>query len=127
MPKKRRVFIPPKRTPPGPPTGEVITRPAALSINTSALEGRPGLSVGDRVRILGTGLYAGEIAIIERVVGGVVPAASVRTEAGRSRTVRTIDLAPVGPAKDAPVSDAPAPAAPEPAAPAPDAPAPDAR
>ena len=127
MPKKRRVFIPPKRTPPGPPTGEVITRPAALSINTSALEGRPGLSVGDRVRILGTGLYAGEIAIIERVVGGVVPAASVRTEAGRSRTVRTIDLEPVGPAKDAPVSDAPAPAAPEPAAPAPDAPAPDAR
>ena len=115
MPKKRRVFIPPKRTPPGPPTGEVITRPAALSINTSALEGRPGLSVGDRVRILGTGLYAGEIAIIERVVGGVVPAASVRTEAGRSRTVRTIDLEPVGPAKDAPVSDAPAPDAPAPA------------
>ncbi|OGO54971.1 MAG: hypothetical protein A2V85_09730 [Chloroflexi bacterium RBG_16_72_14] len=97
MPKKRRVFIPPKRTPPGPPTGEVVTRPAALSINTSALEGRPGLAVGDRVRILGSGLYAGEIAVIERIAGGVVPAASVRTEAGRSRTVRTIDLEPVGP------------------------------
>lgn len=97
MPKKRRVFIPPKRTPPGPPTGEVITRPAALSINMAALEGRPGLAVGDRVRILGTGLYAGEIAVIERIAGGVVPAAAVRTEAGRSRTVRTIDLEPVGP------------------------------
>jgi hypothetical protein len=95
--KKRRVFIPPKRAQPGPAGPEAVTRPAALTINTTALEGRPGLSVGDRVRILGTGLYAGEVAVIERIAGGVVPAASVRTEAGRSRTVRTIDLEPVGP------------------------------
>ena len=66
-----------------------------MSINTSALDGRQGLSVGDRVRILGTGLYAGEVAVIEKMAGGVVPAAVVRTEAGRSRTVRTVDLEPV--------------------------------
>jgi hypothetical protein len=70
-------------------------RPGATSINTSALEGRSGLAVGDRVRILGTGLYAGEIAVIERMAGGAIPAAAVRTEAGRSRTVRTVDLEPV--------------------------------
>jgi len=54
-----------------------------------------GLAVGDKVRILGTGLYAGEIAVIEKLGGTVVPAATVRTEAGRSRQVRTIDLEPV--------------------------------
>ena len=69
--------------------------PGATSINTAALEGRSGLAVGDRVRILGTGLYAGEIAVIERMAGGAIPAAAVRTEAGRSRTVRTVDLEPV--------------------------------
>jgi hypothetical protein len=95
--KKRRVFIPPKRTPPKPqPGGETPGRPAALSINLAALGGRSGLAVGDRVRILGSGLYAGELATIERIVVGVVPAAAVRTEAGRTRTVRTIDLEPVG-------------------------------
>jgi hypothetical protein len=93
--KKRKPYIPPKRSAPGAPAGETITRPAALSINTSALEGRKGLSVGDRVRILGTGLYAGEVAVIERIAGGVVPSAGVRTESGRARTVRTIDLEPV--------------------------------
>lgn len=95
--KKRKVFIPPKRTPPKTQPGtETSGRPAALSINLSALGGRLGLEVGDRVRILGSGLYAGDIAVIERIAGGVVPAAAVRTEAGRTRTVRTIDLEPVG-------------------------------
>jgi len=45
-----------------------------------------------RVSILGTGLYAGEVAVVERIVAGVIPAADVRTEAGRTRRVRTIDL-----------------------------------
>ena len=94
--KKRKVFIPPKKSPPRPDFSvENSGRPAPLTINLAALEGRPGLNVGDRVRILGTGLYAGEIAIIERVAGGVVPSVGVRTEAGRTRTVRTIDLEPV--------------------------------
>lgn len=97
--RKRKIFIPTKRTPPKVVPGtEATARPAGVSINLSALGGRAGLSVGDRVRILGNGLYAGEIAIIERLAGGVVPAAGVRTEAGRTRTVRTIDLEPVGPA-----------------------------
>jgi hypothetical protein len=95
--RKRKVFIPPKRSAPGAAAGgEPVQRPAALSINTSALEGRKGLAVGDKVRILGTGLYAGEVAVIERIAGGVVPSAGVRTESGRARTVRTIDLEPIG-------------------------------
>ena len=94
--RKRKVFIPPKKTAPRPQPGvDTSGRPGATSINTAALEGRSGLAVGDRVRILGTGLYAGEIAVIERMAGGAIPAAAVRTEAGRSRTVRTVDLEPV--------------------------------
>ena len=53
------------------------------------------MSVGDRVRISGGGLYAGEVAVIEKLTSGVIPAALVRTEAGRTRQVRTIDLEPV--------------------------------
>jgi hypothetical protein len=67
-----------------------------VSIDTSAAKGRSGLAVGDRVRLTGGGLYAGEIAVIERFSGGVIPAAFVRTEAGNTRQVRTIDLTPVG-------------------------------
>jgi len=64
------------------------------SINLSASTGRAGLKVGDRVRITGTGLYSGETAVVESIAGGVIPAADVRTEAGRTRRVRTIDLVP---------------------------------
>jgi len=54
------------------------------------------LKVGDTVRIVGSGLYSGELATIDRLsVGGVIPTAVVRTEAGRTRQVRTIDLEPV--------------------------------
>ncbi len=70
-------------------------RPTVVSIDLAALTGRRGLSVGDRVRILGAGLYAGETATIEGFSNGAVPAALVRTEIGRSRRVRTIDLEPV--------------------------------
>ncbi len=61
----------------------------------TASGGRTGLSVGDRVRISGTGLYAGEAATIEKITGGCIPAALVRTEAGHTRQVRTIDLEPI--------------------------------
>ncbi len=94
--RKRKVFIPPKKKgPPRPQTG-VGGPPAGVQINTAALDGRSGFAPGDKVRILGTGLYAGELAVIERMAGGVVPAAAVRTEAGRLRTVRTVDLEPAG-------------------------------
>jgi hypothetical protein len=93
--RKRKVFIPPKKNgPPRPQTG-IGAPPTGVQINTQAIGGRAGLAPGDKVRILGTGLYAGELAVIEKMAGGVVPAAVVRTEAGRSRTVRTVDLEPV--------------------------------
>ena len=94
--RKRKVFIPPKKTNPRPQPGvDTSGRPGATSINLGALEGRKGLAVGDKVRIGGSGLYAGDIAVIERMAGGAIPSAAVRTEAGRSRTVRTVDLEPV--------------------------------
>ena len=63
------------------------------TINLGAMTGRAGVAQGSRVRIE-SGLYAGEFAIVESVVGGVIPAAVVRTESGASRRVRTIDLSP---------------------------------
>jgi hypothetical protein len=97
--RKRKVVYPVKRTPPKaaavPPGDAPVVRTSVVAIDVTARRGRAGLSVGQRVRILGTGLYAGEVAVIEKIGGSVVPAATVRTEAGRSRQVRTIDLEPV--------------------------------
>jgi hypothetical protein len=89
------VYIPPKKSAGPRPDGAYQGPPPGVVINTAALGGRAGLGPGDRVRILGSGLYAGELAVIEKMAGGVVPAAVVRTEAGRKRTVRTVDLEPV--------------------------------
>lgn len=72
------------------------TRPSLVTIDTSAISGRSGLAVGDRVLITSTGLYSGETAVVETLVGGPIPAALVRTEAGGRRRVRTIDLRPAG-------------------------------
>jgi hypothetical protein len=93
--RKRKVFIPPKKNGPPRPNPGLGAPPTGVQINLAALDGRAGLEPGHKVRILGSGLYAGEVAVIERMAGGVVPAAVVRTEAGRSRTVRTVDLEPV--------------------------------
>ncbi|HSL97390.1 MAG TPA: hypothetical protein VK831_02345 [Candidatus Deferrimicrobiaceae bacterium] len=57
------------------------------------MSGHSEIEPGRVVRI-GSGLYAGERAVVETVVGGVIPAALVRTEAGRTRRVRAIDLVP---------------------------------
>jgi hypothetical protein len=65
------------------------------TIDLNAGSGRAGLSVGDRVRIAGVGLNAGEAAVVEKLTAGVIPGALVRTEAGRTRQVRTIDLEPI--------------------------------
>jgi hypothetical protein len=64
------------------------------------MTGRPEIKVGSRVRIT-SGLYAGELAVVESVVGGVIPAAVVRTDAARSRRARTVDLIPVTAAEEA--------------------------
>lgn len=96
MTKKRRPTYPPPRSSKGPAPAYVpqVTPPTVAVINRQASTGRADIAVGMRVTILGTGLYAGETAVVESVVGGVIPAASVRTEAGRTRRVRTIDLVP---------------------------------
>ncbi len=70
-------------------------RTTVASINLSASKGREGLAIGDRVRIVGSGLYSGEAAVIEKLPASVIPTALVRTEAGRTRQVRTIDLEPI--------------------------------
>ena len=120
--KRKTSYPPPRNAPPRPPRpGEPggpgspgsdtpYQRPTVASINLSASAGRPGLTVGDRVRITGSGLYSGEFATIDRLTTGAIPSAVVRTEAGRTRQVRTIDLEPA-PANPAPVA-APAPAGP---------------
>ncbi|MHB8959603.1 MAG: hypothetical protein ACYDAN_08255 [Candidatus Limnocylindrales bacterium] len=97
MTRKRRVTYPPPRSSKGPAPAYVppVTPPTVAVINRQASHGKAGIEVGMRVTILGTGLYAGETATVESIVGGVIPAAAVRTEAGRTRRVRTIDLAPV--------------------------------
>jgi hypothetical protein len=99
--RKRKTTYPPAKTanrpPPasGLPSDAPYVRPTVATIDLSAGKGKSGLAVGGRVRISGTGLYAGEIAVIERLVSGVIPQAVVRTEAGKTRQVRTIDLEPV--------------------------------
>ncbi len=118
-PRKRKTVYPPPRNAPartprpgepggpgGPPADAPYVRPTVASINLSATAGRAGLKVGERVRIAGTGLYSGEVATIERLTTGAIPSAVVRTEAGRTRQVRTIDLEPVGPGTAAPAAEA---------------------
>jgi hypothetical protein len=106
--KRRKVFYPPAKTAtaPGANPSPADTRAAAAAarvatINMDAMTGRADIRQGMRVQI-GSGLYAGELAIVESVVGGVIPAAVVRTEAGRARRVRTSDLipAPASPSSD---------------------------
>jgi hypothetical protein len=91
----RRRFIPKTKVIPGAAAAADARAAAAASrvanINLQALGGRADIVQGSRVRIA-SGLYAGEVAIVESVVGGVIPAAVVRTEAGRTRRARTVDL-----------------------------------
>ncbi len=96
MTRKRKVYLPPKRSSKGPAPVYVapVTPPTVAVINMKAGMGRVEIATGMRVTIMGSGLYAGEAAVVESLVGGVIPAAMVRTEAGRTRRVRTIDLAP---------------------------------
>ena len=85
-----------KRPVPAAPAIEPVYVPTTVvSIDLNAGTGREGLKQGDRVRIVGSGLYSGEEATIEKLTGTAIPAALVRTDAGRARQVRTIDLEPV--------------------------------
>jgi hypothetical protein len=77
---------------PGGSSDTVDDRPSLARVNVDARAGKAGFSVGDRVVISGSGLYSGETAVIERLSAGAIPSALVRTEAGNTRQVRTIDL-----------------------------------
>ncbi len=72
-----------------------MIRPNLVSIDLTAGAGRKNLAIGGRVLIAGSGLYAGEEATIVRLIAGVIPAATVRTDEGGTRRVRTIDLDPI--------------------------------
>ena len=98
--RKRKVTYPrpktdTKRAPAPGVAGDLPTRPNMATIDMRARIGRSGFAVGDRVRIIGQGLLSGERAVVETLSGGAIPAAFVRTESGRTRRVRTIDLEPV--------------------------------
>ena len=103
MARKRQTYPPPRtgKPPPRPGAGPeaIMNRPNLASIDTTAGKGRSGFSVGDRVRVGGSGRYAGEIGVIERITAGAVPSAVVRIASGEAGQVRTIDLEP-SPAQD---------------------------
>ena len=84
---RKRPFVPPSEPTP--------VRANFVAIDVNAGAGREGLNVGDRVRIVGSGLYAGEEAVVERFTGTAIPTAVVRTTSGPTRHVRTIDLEPI--------------------------------
>lgn len=125
--RKRKVTYPTAKTATrkprtaGLPGDPGYVRSTVAEIDLTALAGRDDIVVGHRVRIGGDGLYSGETAVVESLVGGLIPAAMVRTEAGKTRRVRAVDLQrlPAASATPAPAPAATAPAAPAPAAPAP--------
>jgi hypothetical protein len=99
--RKRKVTYPPPKTSTssrGASASAADARAAAaadraVTINLQAMTGRADIQPGSRVRIM-SGLFAGEIAVVESLVGGVIPAAVVRTDAGKTRRARTVDLVP---------------------------------
>ncbi len=94
MRKQRKAYPPPKTaTKRGRSDGgDTRVRTTVVVIDLNAGAGQANLSIGNRVRIVGGGLYSNETATIESFAGGPVPTARVRTDAGRTRQVRTIDL-----------------------------------
>ena len=60
-----------------------MVRPNLVAIDVTAGAGRQNLKVGGRVRISGTGLYAGEEATIERLVAGRHPGGHRPDRCGR--------------------------------------------
>jgi hypothetical protein len=98
--RKRKTTYPVARTSrrpaaPGGPADIPQVRPTVAAIDLSAGVGRAGITTGTRVRIVGAGLYSGEDAVVVSMPGGVIPSALVRTDAGGTRRVRTIDLEPI--------------------------------
>jgi hypothetical protein len=97
MARRRKIVYPPAKTATkggaaGPQTSD---RPSTfdrmVTIDVGATAGQPSIRERDRVRIA-KGLYAGEVATVESLVGGVIPAAVLRMSDGKTRRARTIDL-----------------------------------
>ncbi|MEO8208162.1 MAG: hypothetical protein ABI598_03935 [Chloroflexota bacterium] len=114
MRRRKVTYPPPKTATKGPPPilgANDPRNPAGrtVSINLSAVVGRGSIGPGDHVRIL-SGLYVGEAAVVESEASGVIPAVMVRTESGRTRRSRTIDLEPIRPGSGSPASAEGAPA-----------------
>lgn len=110
--RKKVVYPKPKTATSQPPLAPGAFDPRnppgrTVSINLAAAAGR-AIKVGDRVRIL-SGLYAGEAATVESEASGVISSAMVRTDAGRTRRARTIDLEPIKPGDEQPAGDVAAP------------------
>jgi hypothetical protein len=111
MARRKKPFIPKSRpgapAPPGAPGADARAAAAAertVSINLDAMRAGAGIEKGDRIQIR-SGMYAGEFGTVESVVGGVIPAAVIRTDDGRSRRVRAVDLVrSSGPAPERPRS-----------------------
>jgi hypothetical protein len=116
--RKRKVTYPVARTATrqprnaGLPGDPGYVRSTVATINLAALDVRDDLVVGGRVKIGGGGLYAGELAVVEAILSGIIPAAMVRTDAGKTRRVRAVDLERVTaervPAERAPAESKPA-------------------
>jgi hypothetical protein len=96
LPRKRKVFYPPAKSKGAPPpvNRAPINPPTVAVINREATLGRADIAAGAWVTIVGTGANAGESGRVERLVSGVIPAAVVQLEGGKTRRVRTVDLAP---------------------------------
>lgn len=99
---RRKQTYPPAKTATRQPRGTVLNgdampaRPTVAKIDLAALEARTDLAVGDRVTITGTGLYSGEQATVEALNHGAIPTITVRTDEGKTRRVRGVDLRRVG-------------------------------
>jgi hypothetical protein len=95
--RKRKVIYPPSRSAKAAPAPNrmPINPPSLAVINLDAAMGRSDIFVGLRVSVPASAANPAETGVVERLVPGVIPAAMVRTESGKTRRVRTIDLAPV--------------------------------
>jgi hypothetical protein len=96
MARKRKVVWTPRPSRgPAPTTPRPATPPTVAVVDARAGLGRSDVSAGTRVAIAGSGPFAGETGVVERVIGGPIPAALVRTASGRSGRVRLVDCAPL--------------------------------
>ncbi|MCI0345988.1 MAG: hypothetical protein L0221_11185 [Chloroflexi bacterium] len=110
MRRRKQVYPPAKTATKGQPAVPGAFDPRnppgrTVTINLAAGAGR-AIRVGDRVRIQ-SGLFAGEAAVVESEASGVISSVMVRTEAGRTRRARTIDLEPIRPGEGKPPAEQP--------------------